>query len=43
MIAAFMLAIGGGRLLFNPEYRSKGMLMLLMAAVLVVNVLIWTL
>ena len=43
MIAAAALAIGGIRLLFNPEYRTKGVLMLVMAVVLVANVLIWTL
>jgi hypothetical protein len=43
MIAAAALAIGGVKLMFNPDYRSKGVLMLVMAAVLVANVLIWTL
>lgn len=43
MIAAAALAIGGVKLLFNPDYRRKGVLMLVMAAVLVANVLIWTL
>lgn len=43
MIAAAALAIGGVKLLFNADYRSKGVLMLVMAAVLVANVLIWTL
>jgi hypothetical protein len=43
MIAAAALAIGCVKLMFNPDYRSKGVLMLVMAAVLVANVLIWTL
>jgi hypothetical protein len=43
MIAAIALAIGGVKLLSNAEYRTKGVLMLVMAAVLVANVLIWTL
>jgi hypothetical protein len=43
MIAAAALAIGGVKLMFNPDYRSKGVLMLVMAVVLVANVLIWTL
>ena len=42
MIAAILLAIGGAKLLFNPEYRTKGVLMLVMAVVLVANVLVWT-
>jgi len=43
MIAAAALLAGGAKLLFNPDYRSKGVLMIVMAAVLVANVLIWTL
>jgi hypothetical protein len=43
MLAAFALAVGGVRLLAREQYRQKGMLMLIMALVLVVNVLIWTL
>ena len=43
MIAAAALAVGGVKLMFNADYRSKGVLMLVMAAVLVANVLIWTL
>ena len=43
MIAAILLAIGGVKLLLTPAYRAKGVLMLVMAAVLVANVLIWTL
>ena len=41
MFAAFALAVFGIRLTRGPE-RTKGILMLVMAAVLVGNVLIWT-
>jgi high-affinity Fe2+/Pb2+ permease len=43
MIAAFLLAAGGVKLALSREYRSRGLLMLAAAAVLVANVLIWTL
>lgn len=43
MIAVFILLIGAIRLLRVGETRSKGMLMLTAAAVIFVNVLIWTL
>ena len=43
MIAAFLLAAGGVRLALSREYRSRGLLMIVAAAVLVGNVLIWTL
>lgn len=43
MLAAFALVFGGVRLLRQPMMRTKGMLMLVMAAVLVANVAIWTL
>ena len=43
MIAAFALAAGGVKLALNRENRSRGLLMLAAAAVLVGNVLIWTL
>ena len=42
MIAAFLLAIGGIRLIARGEDRTRGLLMLVAAAVLVMNVLIWT-
>lgn len=42
MLAAFALAWFGAKLLRTPE-RTKGVLMLVMAAVLVGNVVIWTL
>ena len=43
MIAAFVLAIGGVNLALSAENRSRGLLMIAAAAVLVGNVLIWTL
>lgn len=43
MLAAFACAIGGGYLLARGRDRTKGVLMLVMAAVLVGNVAIWTL
>ena len=42
MIAAFLLVIGGMRLLRQPENRKRGGLMLVAAAVLIGNVAIWT-
>ena len=42
MLAAFACVIGGGYLLVKRRQRLKGVLMLVMAAVLVGNVLIWT-
>lgn len=43
MIAAFLLVFGGIKLLRGHDSRGKGVLMLVAAAVLVGNVLIWTL
>jgi high-affinity Fe2+/Pb2+ permease len=43
MIAAFLLVIGGIKLVRRTEERNRGFLMLGAAAVLVMNVLIWTL
>ena len=43
MIAAFLLAAGGVRLALQRENRSRGLLMIAAAAVLVGNVLVWTL
>ncbi|GGB34976.1 hypothetical protein GCM10011380_25520 [Sphingomonas metalli] len=42
MLAAFACAIGGGVLIRRGRERFKGVLMLVMAAVLVGNVLVWT-
>ncbi len=42
MLAAFACAIGGGYLLAKRRERTKGVLLLVMVAVLVGNVLVWT-
>jgi hypothetical protein len=42
MIAAFLLVIGGIRLARRGEDRGRGYLMIVAAAVIVANVLIWT-
>ena len=42
MLAAFACVIGGGYLIAKRRERLKGVLMLVMAAVLVANVAIWT-
>lgn len=42
MAAAFVLAWFGLRLGLRPDTRTKGVRMALMAAVLVANVVIWT-
>lgn len=43
MLAAFVLAFFGIRLAMRPDTRTKGVLMVVMALVLVGNVVIWTL
>jgi hypothetical protein len=43
MIAAFLLVAGGIWMIAKAHDRKKGLLMLLAAAVLLGNVLIWTL
>ena len=42
MIAAFLLIAGGVKLSLTRESRVRGILMVVAAAVLIVNVLIWT-
>jgi hypothetical protein len=42
MLAAFACAIGGGWMIAKNRDRRKGVLLLVMAAVLVGNVVIWT-
>jgi high-affinity Fe2+/Pb2+ permease len=42
MIAAFLLAAGGVKLARTRESRVRGVLMLVAAAVLITNVMIWT-
>ena len=43
MIAAFLLIAGGIKLITRAADRRRGLLMLVAAAVLIGNVLIWTL
>ena len=43
MIAAFLLTAGGVKLALKPKSRKQGLLMIAAAAVLVGNVLVWTL
>ena len=42
MIAAFLLAAAGVRLVAGRQTRFRGILMLAAAAVIVMNVMIWT-
>ena len=43
MIAAFLLTAAGVKLALKPDSRKRGLLMIAAAAVLVANVLVWTL
>ena len=43
MLAAFACLIGGGVLIARRRDAKKGVLMLVMGAVLIANVVIWTL
>ncbi|MBA2466175.1 MAG: hypothetical protein H0V46_01035 [Sphingomonas sp.] len=43
MLAAFALIVGGVRMARKPQDRKRALLMVAAAAVLVGNVLIWTL
>jgi hypothetical protein len=42
MLAAFLLFLGGIRLIRGSEHRQQGWLMIVAAMVLVGNVLVWT-
>jgi high-affinity Fe2+/Pb2+ permease len=42
MLAAFALAVAGVKLAMRSDERKRGLLMLAAAAVLVGNVLVWT-
>jgi hypothetical protein len=42
MIAAFLLTAGGIKLSLAAQTRSRGILMIVAAAVIVMNVMIWT-
>ena len=42
MIAGFLLLTGGVKLAFDRQTRGRGILMIIAALVLVMNVMIWT-
>ena len=42
MVAAFLLLIGGVKLALERQTRLRGVLMIVAALVLVMNVMIWT-
>ena len=42
MIAGFLLLSGGVKLALNGQTRTRGVLMIVAALVLVMNVMIWT-
>ena len=42
MVAAFLLVAAGVKLALSRETRGRGVLMIIAAAVLVTNVMIWT-
>ncbi len=42
MLAAFLLLLGGAKLAFDRQTRGRGILMMIAALVIVMNVMIWT-
>jgi hypothetical protein len=42
MVAAFLLAAAGVKLAFDRQTRNRGILMIVAALVIVMNVMIWT-
>jgi high-affinity Fe2+/Pb2+ permease len=42
MVAAFLLTVGGVRLVLARQTRGRGILMILAALVMIMNVMIWT-
>ena len=42
MVAAFLLVAGGVKLALVRQTRARGLLMVVVAAVIVMNVMIWT-
>ena len=42
MIAGFLLLAGGGKLAFDRQTRGRGILMIIAALVMIMNVMIWT-
>ncbi len=42
MVAGFLLLVGGMKLMLDRQTRGRGVLMIVAAVVLVMNVMIWT-
>jgi hypothetical protein len=42
MVVAFLLIAAGVKLAFDPQTRTRGVLMIVAALVIVMNVMIWT-
>lgn len=42
MVASFLLLVGGVKLAFQRQTRVRGILMIVAALVIVMNVMIWT-
>ena len=42
MMSGFLLLIGGAKLTLNRQTRSRGILMIVAALVMIMNVMIWT-
>jgi hypothetical protein len=42
MVAAFLLIVGGVKLMLERQTRVRGVLMIVAALVLITNVMIWT-
>jgi high-affinity Fe2+/Pb2+ permease len=42
MVTAFLLVAGGAKLALNRQTRGRGVLMIVAALILVMNVMIWT-
>ena len=42
MVSAFLLIAGGVKLMSNRQTRTRGILMIVAALVIVMNVMIWT-
>jgi hypothetical protein len=42
MVASFLLLAGGARLAFDRQTRARGILMIVAALVIIMNVMIWT-
>ena len=42
MVASFLLLVGGAKLAFDRQTRGRGILMIIAALTIVMNVMIWT-